>query len=239
MSSIVTNKDRVGKFTSSEIHKLIKGGRGKDAVWSVAGLTYIRHKRQERKRKRSLSLDAYSRAIAWGHFMELRVFDLIGIEYQVTSKETAVHPDHDFWAGSCDLIVTGKKISEIKCYQPEKFCDYADCLIDKDIDRMRDDFSQEYWQIVSNAAINQVPKGEAILYQPYDSEAQEIKEMVYKYMEPDAWKYRYICDAIDSLPFQPNDSGYPNLVSFEFEVPKEDIEFLTNRIIEAEQKLKS
>ena len=36
---------REGTFSSSSIHKLVKSGRGKDAVFSAAGLTYIKEKK--------------------------------------------------------------------------------------------------------------------------------------------------------------------------------------------------
>jgi len=37
--AIVENEIRVGRFTSSQVHVLMKGGKSKDAVFSVAGLT--------------------------------------------------------------------------------------------------------------------------------------------------------------------------------------------------------
>lgn len=258
MSSIVQNEERVARFTSSQIYKLVPlgkrdmtkaelevykkqnpGSRARTttdmALFQEGGLTYIRHKRQEFKRKRSMSLDAFSRATAWGEFMEKVVYDLIGLEYKITSKSTKVHPKIKYWSGSQDLIVPKVKISEIKCYQPEKFCDYADCLLQRDIALFRDEFPEEYWQIVSNAIINRVPKGEALLYQPYDSEADMIYEKVVNYDGEDAQRFQFIANDIRegrmrSLPFQPNDSEYPNLISFEFEVPKDDRKFLTERV---------
>jgi len=35
---------------------------------------------------------AYSRAIAWGEFMEMIVFNVLGTDYVMTSKETDRHP---------------------------------------------------------------------------------------------------------------------------------------------------
>jgi len=213
-----------------------------DDGFAAGGLTYIRQKRQERKRKRSLQLDPHSRSIAWGDLMELRVYELIGLEYEIQSKETTLHPKIPNWSGSTDLIVPGKKIGEIKCYQPEKFCDYADVLLAQDIEAFREDFSEEYWQIVSNACIHQVPVGEALLYIPDDSEAKEIAEFAYEWLGDDSWKYRYIYEEIlandlHKLPFQPRDSEYPCLVQWEFEIPKEDTKYLEGRILEANQLL--
>lgn len=244
MSSIVTNVDRVGRFTSSEIHKLVKTGKAVKDDFSAAGYTYIEERFYERKRKRSLSQDAYSRATAWGNIIEKYVFELLNIDYSMTSSETTCHPDFgNFWSGSCDLIVPGVKISEIKAYEAKKFCQYAECLLSEDLDRFKNDFAQEYWQIVSNACIHGVSKGEAILYQPFDKEAKAISEFIECYDGEDVFQYRYIYDDIADnylykLPFQPNDSGYPNLVVFEFDIPEQDKILLTNRILLAESHLK-
>lgn len=263
MSDIVKNPMRVGNFTSSECFKLIEKGsrpmtedelkqhkeenpksrkKNIDDGFAAGGETYIRHKGQERKRKRSMSMDAYSKAISWGELGELRVYDLVGLEYSLQSKETQRHPEIDFWTGSRDMIIPSVKIAEIKCYYPEKGCDYADMLLAKEVWRFREDFPQEYWQIVSNCAINQVPNGEAILYMPYDSEADDIAHLIDTYDEPDQWRYRWIWDHIADgdlwkLPFQPDNSDYPNLITWEFEIPESDIQYLTERIVEANQMI--
>lgn len=243
--SIVTNENRHGKFTSSQISKLIKSGRSKADNFSAAGLTYIEEKYFERKRKRSLSNDAGSRSTAWGNIMEKYVFSILGFEYSITSDDTTLHKLYpNIWAGSCDLIVPNMKIAEIKCYEAKKFCQYAEVLLSKDIQLFKDEFADEYWQIVSNCCINEVDQGEAILYLPYDLEAEKIKEFVDNYEGNDIWKYRYIFDEIEAgnlhkLPFQPDNSDYPSLVTFDFEVPKEDKEYLTSRVLEAETFLQT
>lgn len=253
----------MANFTSSNVWKLIKKGsrpmteeekkaykeknpkgqkRNIDDGFSAGGETYINEKRQEQKRKRSLNLDSYSRALAWGDLMELLVYDMIGLEYQIQSKETTKHASVPRWSGSCDLLVPGIKVGEIKCYQPKMFCDYADMLLQKDLDLFRTDFAEEYWQIVSNAAIHGVSHGEALAFLPYDSMAPMIAEFAVEYDGDDAWKYRYIYEEIykgdlHKLPFQPDDSEYPALVTWEFEVPNEDILYLESRILEATKLL--
>ncbi len=244
MSSIVTNPDRIGRFTSSEVHKLVKTGRSANDAFSVAGYTYIEERFYERKRKRSLSNDAYSRSTAWGDIMEKYVFELLNLEYSMSSSDTVKHRYFgDFWSGSVDLIVPGVKVAEIKAYEAKKFCKYAECLMNLDLDVFKKDFAQEYWQIVSNACIHEVSKGEAILYQPYDSEAKKIAEFIDCYDGEDVFQYRYIYDDISDgylyrLPFQPDDSGYSNLIVKEFEIPEEDKVFLTNRVFLAEKYLR-
>lgn len=253
--SIVLNEARVGNFTSSQIYKLIPMGsrpmteeeliehkrlnpssRKKNIAdgFSDPGLTYIEEKKFEKILNRSLDTDAYSRAIAWGEFMEKRVFELIGLEYIITSKETNEHPTIKGWSGSKDLFVPVIKVGEIKGYQLKKFCAYQEALRSKDVQRIRTDFPQEYWQMVSNAIINEVPKAEAILYAPYESEMLAIRAMADEYEEADAWRYKFIYDSANhELPVLPDDSKYDNLVVFEFDVPEEDKELLTRRVKEA------
>jgi hypothetical protein len=241
--SIVKNELRVGRFTSSQIGKLMKSGRSKSDIFSVAAHTYIKHKAQERKRGRSMSMDASSPATAWGDLMEARVYDLVGLEYTIQSRQTTVHPKYSFWSGSRDLIVPNSKIAEIKGYYPEKFCSYADVLLSKDLMRMKKEFDEEYWQIVSNCILNNVPNGEAILYQPYESEAMDIAELADNHPDVEnLWQFKSIHDKIMSgelhrLPFQPDLSQYPNLITFEFKVPEADMEALTQRVIMAEELL--
>ena len=230
MSSIITNKKRVGNFTSSNIYKLCTSNRKGDS-FGAPGLTYIKEKRIEKGLGRSLDTGAYSRSIAWGNFMEQRVFDLIGFEHKMRSDETVHHPNIEGWAGSPDTIVPKVKVSDIKCYEPKNFALYAECLEKQDPELFKKDFAKEYWQLVSNAIINEVPKAEAILYMPYKSELEEIQEMAANYDGLDMWKYRFIYESEWwELSVLPDDSYYKNLNSFEFEVPKDDIDFLTERV---------
>ena len=117
-------------------------------------------------------------------------------------------------------------------------------MLTEDLDFIKKEHPKEYWQIISNGEINKVPKGEAIVYMPYEREIEElrelmqdedylqqvdltIKDMYYIHEKP-------ICD----LPVLPDDSLFSNLNIFEFEIPKEDIEFLTSRVIMAENLIK-
>lgn len=234
--SIVENIDRIGNFTSSNIYKLMaedkKGGFG------VPAITYIEEKNLERKLGRSIETDAYSPDMAWGSFLEQRVLDLLGFEYSMSSSETDVHPTIKFWTGSKDLIVAGVKISEIKCYQPKNFAKYTNALLTKDPEFIRDNFPKEYWQCVSNAIINEVPNAEPITYMPYESELPEIREMASNFDGPDQWKYRFIAERDKSgLAYLPDGGHYKNLNIFEFEVPKADKEYLTERVLLAGKQL--
>jgi len=260
--SIIENKERVGRFTSSQVYKLIGMGskpmtkeelvdfkvqnpgskkRNKSCGFSQLGLTYISEKRLERRMGRSLDVGGYSQPAAWGNFCEFVIFNLLGLEYTIESQKTVLHPDKElskYWGGSVDLTVPNKKVAEIKCYQPKNFGFYADCLMKKDIEVFKNEFSSEYWQIISNSIIHNVDIGEAILYIPYESEMPEIQEMAYNFEGEDKWKYRFIAEKpISELPCIPDGGYYENIVKFEFEVPTKDKTFLISRIKEAVELL--
>lgn len=230
--SIIENSHRIGCFTSSEIFRLF----GSKSVRE----TYIEEKNIERRLGRSIETESYSNDMAWGLFLEQRVHDLIETSYELKSKETKTHPTIDYWAGSADLIVVGAKVSDIKCYQPKKFCRYTDAVLKKDPEFIKAEFPKEFWQLVSNAIINCVPKAEAITYMPYRKELEEIREMARNYDESDQWKYRFIAEKEDSwLAWLPDNGYYKNLNRFEWEVSQSDKDLLTQKVLEAGKLLHS
>lgn len=237
---MIANKERTGAFTSSMIFVLMAKGTGVHG-FSDKALTYIHERQIERRLGRSVGLDNPTRDMLWGLFMEQRVYNLIGGSefsgYEKVSNLTVVHPKYSYWAGSPDLVAPAK-VADFKCFKPKNFALLADVLTKKDISLFKESQPKEYWQLVSNSAILGVPKAESIAYMPYESELEAIKEMA-DYMEgEDQWKYKFISDAISfnraSLSYLPDGGYYKNINRFEFDVPKEDIELLEERIKLAE-----
>ena len=77
--SILQNTQRHGNFTSSSIYKLLskdKSGKG----FGTPALGYIEEKKIERRLRRSITTDSYSRDMAWGLFLEQRVFSLLPVK---------------------------------------------------------------------------------------------------------------------------------------------------------------
>ena len=233
----MNNKKREGNFTSSKISKLCMSNRKGDD-FGVPAFTYIDEKRIESKMKRCLDVGAYSWALAWGEFMEMIVFNILGTDYVMTSKETDRHPTIKRWSGSKDYHKTkdGKMycIGDMKCYEPKKFAQYTECLLKKDIGFMKANFPGEYWQLVSNAIINGVDYVEAITFMPKEDDMPEIRQIAENYDGPDQWKYRFIYESpISDLSVLPQSSGYESVNKFEFLVPEEDKIFLTERVEKA------
>lgn len=241
---------RTGRFTSSGIFALIKSGRGAD--FSAPGLTYISEKRIERLLQRSLGAGQInSVAIKWGNMMEkiLWEFHLEQDGYELVSQNSLFHPDPvlaEVWSGMPDLVNKEQdEIGEVKCYQLKKFAEYAICLMQKDIDLFRENFPQEYWQIVSNSILTGHKYGSAIAFMPYRRELEliineiENTDILEKYgFKP--WEYRFLVeDNIDDLPYIEIGGHFKNIVSFRFEVPESDKNLLTERVLLAKKILES
>ena len=257
---------RTGNFTSSEVYKLIPTGsvpmskdelvefkkenpgskkRNKDSRFSELGKTYIKEKRNEILMGRSSSVEVNTKPLKWGSLMEVVLFQKneLGLNYRMAHKLTIVHDTIKHFSGTPDLIELGVKIGEIKSFYPNNFCNLSLCLLEKDIELFKKDFSKEYWQCVSNSILCDVDRAEIIVYMPYYDElidiigqVQETNILEANNLNPtDYWFLQN--DDINTLPFLPNDSKMSNINRMEFEVPKADKEFLISRIKEASELL--
>jgi hypothetical protein len=230
MESIVKNSARVGRFTSSKISLLMDKGNVNGSGFSAGALTYINRKANERDLNRSLDLGVTGRSAQWGLFLEQYVFNgFVGLEYKILANDTKIF--NEYLAGSTDLIVIGSKVSDIKCFEPDKFCRYSKMIVSKNIDNFKANFKSEYWQLVSNAVINNVPNAEAIAFMPYEDELEEIQDLAVNYDGADQYKYRFIAESEKhQLPYVPKGSKFNNLNTFEFTVPEEDKKILLERV---------
>lgn len=234
---MIENVLRIGNFTSSNIYKLCASLKSGES--SAAYYTYIKEKIFERKMKRSLEMGAYGQSMAWGKFLEKRVNDNLPMNYQMLHKSTEIHPKFNYVAGSVDFLVPGVKVAELKCFEPKNFASYVSALMTMDLEHIKKEHAKEYWQMLNNSQIHKTPKMEAIVYMPYESEMEELREMAEdpEYlsaigMQP--WEVRFIAERVSSeLAVLPNDSEFKNLNIFEFDVPVEDVIFLNKKIIEA------
>lgn len=240
--AIFSNQNRIGNFTSSEIGALMK--KGKDGKsFGVPALTYINETNIERRLGRSLTDEVNARPLTWGKLLEGRVFELLGLEYSLTSTDTIVHPDIPFWAGSPD----GKKekpktIIDIKAPMTLKsFCQLVDAGLEGGIDQIRADHKDGekfFWQLVSNAIITGSDWAELIVYMPYQSEIQDVKVMAMQVSGELMGKHYWIANALDDeLPFIHDGGYYKNLNVFSFEVPQADKDALTEAVLKAGKML--
>jgi len=233
---ITENKKRVGFFTSSGIAALMTVSKDRKSFGAPA-LTYIEEKRMEKRLGRSLNTEISAKPTSWGKLVENRVFELLGLEYKLSSQETFVHPAVGNWSGSPDgnKFDEGKTVFDIKSpWTMKSFCQLADS---KTIEELRENHKEGdtyYWQLVSNAILTDSKFAELIVYCPYKSELEAIREYARNYDGADQNKFAFINWAQDNeLPFLMEGGHYKNLNIIRFEVPQADKDLLTEKVIAA------
>lgn len=237
------NNNRYGRFTSSQNYRAVaslKSGKPASPYF-----TYVQEKAVERAMGCVAETKVKVRPMLWGKLMEVVLFNLLGMEYKMVHKKTLVHKDHWFWSGTPDLT-TDIKIGEIKSYERKKFGSLSMCIANRDIELFKDNFAQEYWQCVSNACLYGVDRAEIIAYMPTYSELLEIIHKVQEEnfleaneLDPTDYVYWFNEENIISLPYLPDSSPMSNVNSFEFAVPEKDVQFLTHRLIMANEEVET
>jgi len=237
--------ERNGRFTSSEIFKLMLDGKVK-GTFGVKALTYIAEKNMERRLGRSLDIETGARPLSWGTLAEAFVFSKLGLEYKLCSNDTIVHPEIDDWAGSPDAE-TEDAIVDVKAPATLKaFCELVDPLYqgmsgEQAIAAIRENHEygdKYYYQILSNAILRQKRYGELIVFAPYQSELQVLRELC-QLMDGEGLKrFFWINNAADNeLPFLPDGGYYKNINVVRFEIPVADKIALHKRVVEAGKML--
>lgn len=230
--------DRNGNFTSSEIFRLMKKGRGKDA-WSVDADTYVAECNMERRLGRSVEVVSDARPLTWGKCVEKRAFRALGLDYTFCANVTIQHPDIPFWWGSPDAT-TRPAVADLKCPMTLiSFCQMIDPYYEDGnlihegltIEAVRQnhkDGDKFFWQIVSNAILTNKKKGQLVVYVPYLEELEEIKTLA-----DGIGDYYWIWAADkDKLPYLLNGGHYKNINVIEFDILQRDVDALTERVEE-------
>lgn len=237
-----TESKRIGRFTSSQIWKLMTNGRAKDSFGKPA-LTYIKEKIREQRLGRSVTLDVSAKPTSWGKLVENRVFDILGTEYRLCSTDTIVHPQFNWWSGSPDAEKHCDKraVIDIKCpITLTSFCDMVDALT-IGIDEFRNETDSGevyYWQLVSNAILLGVDYAELIIYCPYKNELEEIRQLAANFDGVEQKKFAWIFYSEDEeLPYLNEGGYYKNLYTFNIPITEEAKLELTQRVIMAGEKL--
>lgn len=243
---------RYGNFSSSNIYKLASKGRGSASIENVGASfhTYIKEKKREAKLKRGINSKAFTRPIIWGIVCELYVF-----KYKLDTSFSNMnnvgrlsHTEIENWNGVPDTF--RKKdlvVGDIKCQSSLiKFCDLIESK-EEGLQSFKNNHSDYYYQLVSNAILTGVDKAERLFYVPYLNELEKIKNFVELEINEDDLpidlqysQVKWIVDEVTtfleigkkpiSIPYLPNDCEYKDFNTFTFDVPKEDIDFLTERV---------
>lgn len=237
------NSKRAGFFTSSQAGRImasLKTGKPSQAFF-----TYCEEVATERSMGRVINTEVKARPMLWGSLMEVVLFNMLGIGYQMNHKQTVLHKKYgSFWSGTPDLKaveVTG----EIKCYEPKKFGALSRCLKKENVELLKENFRDEYWQTVSNGILSGTKEVELIAFMPTRSHLLEIIEKVEEtdFLVENGLELRdyywLTVENIDSLPYLPDDSPMDTINQFRFKVPMEDQIALTKRMIMANNEVEN
>lgn len=237
----MNSKLRDGRFTSSQMHRLaasLKNGNPSSAFF-----TYCEEVKYQRAMERSTETRVLTKPMKWGSLFELVLFDYESLDIQLSHKETIVHKDHSFWSGTPDFYQGNIKTIEVKCPQPKRFAKLSLSLISQNTETIKAQDKESYWQVVSNSILLGTPRAEIICYMPYKSEVEKIVQLhndtnflEERGLNPEDY-YFLQQDDIETMAYLPDDSGFKNINRFEFDVPQEDIDFLTDRVLLAEETI--
>lgn len=249
---------RSGNFSSSEIHKLMSKGRGAFTIENVGSSfnTYVQEKKFEQRHKRSLSNRINTKPIVWGQVMEGYVFENLPLEYKEMNEFGRLfHKDINHWCGIPDVI-RKDVVSDIKC--PSSLLIYSKLIdsFENGLEAFKTSHKEYYWQLVSNAILTNVSKGELIVFMPKKSELTKVQTYVrgldVEKLEADKgitpYQFNFIDTEIEAfllenikpsyVPYLKDESDYKSLTKFEFDIPKEDMDALTERVKLAVKELR-
>lgn len=244
-------KKRIGRFTSSEVYLLFSeptaGKKKEGEIFGAPAKNYIEETNFERLLGRSISEDINSRPTSWGNLLELKASkdaNVLGLDYELTSKVTICHPTIDCYAGSPDGIIhseQGNVVFDVKSpYTLKSFCQLYQC---KTIQELRDNYKygeQYFWQLVGNSILTDCSIAELLVYCPFKSELQSIRDMAHSAKEEEGQRNFFWVDSAmdDDLPYIPDGNpNYDHIHKIRFEVTDEIKTQLTNRVLEAQKLL--
>lgn len=260
IETIHTSELRIGRFTSSEIFRLMstgkrpmteaelsarpKSGKGSKSTMVEDGpgeafYNYIKEKRYERKLGRPLKDEVSARPLTWGKIAEKAAFLTLGFNYHLTSRSTIIHPKYDCWAGTPD---GESEISVLEIKSPFthlSFCTLHDCNSIDEVREKHKDGEKFYWQCVSNSILTNKSTADLAFYMPYRSELDTIRELCQEY-EGNANDVAWIhFGSDDDLPHLIEGKEYKNIKTISFEIPEADKRRLEHRIELASKILNS
>lgn len=214
---------RLGKFTGSNIHKLMGKARNKSDIFSQTALTYIKEVAAERCLNQEVIDDdmmfeeyvnhtqASSRAIAWGQMHE--AFARADYEFTSGNKVEAVssipYEEMPYFASSPDGVVLGeeKGCIEIKCPTLPVFIEYANEI--KDNDTLLVVKPEYYWQCMAHMMCVGTQWCDFIAYHPYAKKQMVVVRITRDENAVNALKEKLILaeDEVNKITNKFNENG--------------------------------
>lgn len=223
---------RLGRFSSSGVHKLMKSGRRKTDFFSETALTYIREKRMEVIVGREFRQTTDARATAWGTHVEQYVLQKLNLKKpeRVTLHNLNLTGEADFLRSEA-----GEKhvVGDVKC--PWTLSSFALMYEIKDEQGLKAQKPEYYWQLISNSILYRADYCELIVFVPRYHEIEDIVAMNppddngnYYFLTQGHWEqFPYIDDFATA--------EVPHIISFI--PPAEDVELLANKLEKANELL--
>jgi hypothetical protein len=110
-------EQRIGRFTASEIHKLLKAGKAKDSIFGDTAMTYIHEVAAEILS--GVAEEVTTKAMEWGAFHEPAAMEAYrkqtGANVTYYGTENPVFIEYGEFAGGSPDGVTDTHLIEIKC----------------------------------------------------------------------------------------------------------------------------
>lgn len=136
------HKIKIGKFSSSEIHKLIF----KKGALTDKAKKYIHKKAAEILTGEQDTFD--SEATTWGHENEPKADKAFQEKTGIETKECGFIMVNEFYGGSPDRLIGDEALTEIKC--PFNSANHVKHCSLKDVEDFKSECPEYYYQIQSN-----------------------------------------------------------------------------------------
>lgn len=176
---------RLGRFTGSQVGRLMKSGRGKDDIFSKDALTYINEVVAERMLNPSvvmmdelfeeylLQVTASSKALAWGNDQEMNAR---GMYVSITKRKVTscgAIQFSDYFADSPDgLCIEDDGAIEIKCPQNKTHTDYLVGVHDAEsLKAIKPDY---YWQCMAHMTVSGADWCDWMSYCPFSKKPLHV-----------------------------------------------------------------
>ena len=164
---------RAGKFTASEIHKIMGKGRGQEYFGMVAK-SYITTKAAEFLTGELANQRGQTMAMEWGQAHEFEAITKYQAQYGEVEYYGGANPmffEYSKFSGGSPDGVSSDSVIEIKC--PFNSSEHLKHLLLKDREEIKDAIPEYYWQMTANALFTNKPYSVFISYDPrFESQYQ-------------------------------------------------------------------
>ena len=170
---------RLGKFTGSQVGRLMKSGRGKDEYFGKDAISYITEVVAERMLNPSVVMmdelfeeylmqtTASSKTLAWGNDQEMNAKALYAKLRKVKITSCGAVELSKWFASSPDgLVLESNGVVEVKCPTPKVHVEYmVNVHTAEDLKKVRPEY---YWQCVAHMAVTGAEWCDWMSYCPFN-----------------------------------------------------------------------